>query len=260
MSDFLEQMAASSLKRAQQTEDVIPANLLMTVLAGASAPKPLVNKTSRIGVIAEYKRHSPSAGESANIDVDEQAIAYSNAGASAISVLTEPESFHGNLDDLRLASASTNTPIMRKDFLVTPYQILEARFSGASGVLLIAAILPSDRLSEMIELAQQLNMFALVEAFDEADIEHSLNSGAKLVGVNCRNLRTLEVEFSRFEKLASMLKDVTCVAESGITNAAELTEVESLGYDFALIGSALMKQADPKAALHRLMQTGGNHA
>ncbi|MCF6229144.1 MAG: indole-3-glycerol-phosphate synthase [Planctomycetes bacterium] len=260
MSDFLEQMAASSLKRAQQMEGVIPANMLMTMLSNVSEPKPLLNRSGRIGVIAEYKRHSPSAGELADVEVDDQVIAYSNAGASVISVLTEPERFHGNLDDLRLASASTSIPIMRKDFLVTPYQIIEARFSEASGVLLIAAILPGDRLKEMIELAQSLNMFALVEAFDEPDIEHSLNSGAELVGVNCRNLRTLEVDSSRFEKLASLLKGVTSVAESGITNATELTEVESLGYDYALIGSALMKHTDPQAVLQAMMQRGVDNA
>ena len=207
------------------------------------------------GVIAEIKRAAPSAGElRSQVNVAEVVQQYSNASATAISVLTEPSRFTGSLADLREASAASETPVMRKDFLLQPYQLYEARANGADGVLLIAAILDDDTLREMLGICDYLGLFALVEAFSELDIERAQFCGAEIVGVNCRNLRDLSVEFGRFESLRSRIDpDRIAIAESGIATNADLSKVKSLNYHAALIGSALMRDDEPGSALRRLL-------
>ncbi|MHC4839743.1 MAG: indole-3-glycerol phosphate synthase TrpC [Planctomycetota bacterium] len=257
MPDFLQTMADSSRARAASAEQKLSASTLQALIADAKPPARFSKDDSRIGIIAECKRAAPSAGVLAeSVDVAARVAAYAKAGASAVSVLTEPDRFSGSIEDLETATGATSAPVMRKDFLTTPYQVLEARAAGASGVLLIAAILTPDELLDMQDIARQHGMFALVECFDEADIEKTQDSGASLIGINCRNLRTLGVEFSRFEKLKPYLGGVQSVAESGITYPQDLATVNELGYDFALIGSALMTQADPEAALRALRRQG----
>lgn len=253
MPDFLSQMARISADRLGE-ERRMTTQADMRRAAESMPPARELRLGNEIAVIAEIKRAAPSAGVlRAEVDVAQRARQYELAGASAISVLTEPDKFGGSLVDLRVASAGANLPVMRKDFLVDPYQVYEARTNGADGVLLIAATLDDATLRESLSVAGYLGMFALVEAFDELDIERAQLAGAELIGVNCRNLRDLSVDFRRFGDLRALIDpDRRAVAESGINTREEFREVEALGYHAALIGSALMREDDPIAALKKI--------
>ena len=253
MPDFLDQMARSSADRLGVARQVTTESDMRRA-AESMPPARELRLGNDFGVIAEVKRAAPSAGVlRAEVDVAERARQYEQAGAKAVSVLTEPDRFGGSLIDLRSASAGTSLPVMRKDFLVDPYQIYEARANGADGVLLITAVLDDSTLRESLSVAAYLGMFALVEAFNELDIERAQVAGAELIGVNCRNLRDLSVDFKRFKDLRDLIDpDRRAVAESGINTREEFREVESLGYHAALIGSALMREEDPTATLQRL--------
>lgn len=215
---------------------------------------PLVLPAGDLGVIAEIKRASPAAGVlNAAVDPAAQACAYEAAGASAISVLTEPARFQGSLADLRSARAATRLPLMRKDFIGDAYQIYEARAAGADGVLLIVAMLSDRELRHYLRVCACLGMFALVECFDADDVARAQFADARIIGVNSRNLRDLHVAFERFEKLRGLIeRGRTAVAESGISAPEQFQAVGRLGYHAALVGSALMREADPAAALARL--------
>ncbi len=257
MADFLRDMAEKSRARAAAAEKLFPAAELFRSAFEKPPEQPPVKafnlKRGELAVIAEIKRASPAAGVlNQDVDVAAQAKAYRNAGAAAVSVLTEPSKFLGRDEDLREARVA-GLPVMRKDFLVNEYQVAQARVLGADGVLLIAAMLGDAELKAMLKISRDLGLFALVEAFDARDIERSLAAGATLVGVNCRNLRDLSVDFARFEMLRSHIPAaVKAVAESGITNAAEFKAVKDLRYDAALIGSALMKEGNATEALQRI--------
>ncbi len=270
--DFLSRMAASSRARAAAARAKYPEPELRARAGACPAAVPLCLAETGFDLIAEIKRRSPSAGVLAGDTLQpvDQARAYADGGAAALSVLTEPEQFHGSLDDLgAVAGAVPGTPAMRKDFLVDPYQVVEARAAGASGVLLIAAILPDGQLDALLDVALELGMFALVETFDEADVEYCTpvmqtkglaiegRVAKLLLGVNCRDLRSLDVDFQRFEQLASVLPDdFPAVAESGVETPQQAATVSYLGYDLALVGTALMRAADPAAAVSGLLQAG----
>lgn len=222
-------------------------------------------------LIAEVKRRSPAAGQLADAALAPvaQARAYAAAGALAISVLTEPDHFGGDLGHLReVAAALPGMPVMRKDFLVGTYQVLEARAAGAAGVLLIAAMLDPEQFQAMLACALELGLFVLVEIFDTADLAACLpamraasatsaGQGRILLGVNCRNLRTLEVEFARFAALAPGLPaHFPWVAESGIETPQQAAEVARLGYSAVLVGTALMRSGDPTATARALLDAG----
>ena len=255
MPDFLKSMAKASAERVaaarRRTSDAA-----IREAAEQAAPARRLRLGEEFGVIAEIKRSAPSSGKLAEtVDVAARTAAYERAGAVAVSVLTEPASFGGDLRDLREA-ATAGLPVMRKDFLVDAYQLFEARANGADGVLLIAAILDDAQLRDLLSVAEYLGLFALVEAFDQLDVERAQCAGAELVGVNCRNLRDLSVEFARFERLRPLIdSDRKAIAESGITAPEQLAAVGELGYHAALVGSALMRQADPAAALRQLLGT-----
>ncbi len=255
MPDFLQSMAKASVERVAAAHRRI-SDAAIREAAEHAAPAKRLRLGEEFGVIAEIKRSAPSSGRLAEgVNVAARAQAYERAGAVAVSVLTEPASFGGDLRDLREA-ASAGLPVMRKDFLVDAYQLYEARAHGADGVLLIAAILDDNQLRELLGVAEYLGLFALVEAFDEVDVERAQCAGAELVGVNCRNLRDLSVDFARFARLRPLIdRDRKAVAESGITAPEQLTAVRELGYHAALVGSALMRQADPAAALRQLLGT-----
>ena len=201
------------------------------------------------------------------LDPVTQATAYAAAGAAALSVLTEPEAFHGELGDLEAVSAAIAAiPAMRKDFLVDPYQVWEARAAGAGGVLLVVACLDRDALARLLNETRELGMFALVEVFDHADLDDCLpvleaagpategDTAHILLGVNCRNLRTLEVDFDRFEQLAAQLPaQFPRVAESGVSEPADAAAVAGHGYGLALIGTALMRSPEPSIAAAELL-------
>ncbi len=205
-------------------------------------------------VIAEVKRRSPSKGDLAGIpDPAALATAYERGGAAAISVLTEERRFGGSLADLHAVRAAVSVPVLRKDFVVEPYQLLEARAAGADLVLLIVAALPGDALVHLYDLTRELGLTALVEVHDEPETDRAVDLGARLVGVNARNLKTLEVDPATFAKLAPLLPaDVVKVAESGITGADDVRRHVGEGADVVLVGEALVRDGDPEAAVRAL--------
>jgi indole-3-glycerol phosphate synthase len=264
MSDFLQIMAAASAERAQTADPALRSTVF---------DKPVLSlRLDNFDVIAEIKDRSPADGEFATQESNrtERAQQYAQGGAAAISVLTEPSRFSGSLEHLEeVAAAVPGTPVMRKDFLVAPIQILEARQAGASGVLLIVTMLDNDKLRKMLDCAWEHGMFILLESFDSNDLARSnrlldndvdrkkADNGQLLVGVNTRNLRTLEVDSDRLEKLALELPLASCVAESGLNTAEDAARVAGLGYTLALVGTALMRSDDP-ANLVRQMRAAGS--
>ncbi|MDP9295758.1 MAG: indole-3-glycerol phosphate synthase TrpC [Actinomycetota bacterium] len=205
-------------------------------------------------LIAEVKRASPSAGHIADAEPAELASEYERGGASAISVLTEPRHFGGSLDDLRAARASTSLPLLRKDFLVHPGQVAEARLAGADAVLLITGALSDDELTAMLQSAKELQLSALVEAHTASDLERALASGAQVVGVNARDLETLDVDEDRaLELLARIPADRTAVFESGVSSREQVRRAEAAGAAAVLVGEALMRAASASDAISELL-------
>jgi indole-3-glycerol phosphate synthase len=204
-----------------------------------------------LSVIAEVKRRSPSKGALADIpDPAALAAAYAAGGADAISVLTEQRRFGGTLEDLRAVRAAVSTPVLRKDFIVTRYQLLEARAAGADLVLLIVAALDGSLLEELHDQARSLGLTVLTEVHDEAEIVRALDARAQLVGINARNLKTLEVDPDTFGRLVTLLpEDVVSVAESGIGGPEDAARHATEGADVVLVGEALVKDGDPRAAV-----------
>jgi indole-3-glycerol phosphate synthase len=202
-------------------------------------------------VIAEVKRRSPSKGDLADIpDPAELAQAYAAGGAAAISVLTERRRFGGSLADLRAVRAAVDVPLLRKDFVVTSYQVLEARAAGADLVLLIVAALDDELLRRLHDQARELGMAVLVEVHDEPETERAVALGAEVIGVNARNLKTLEVHQDTFGRLAPLIPDDRVkVAESGIFSREDVQRFVSEGARAVLVGEALVKDGDPQRAV-----------
>ncbi len=204
-------------------------------------------------VIAEFKRASPSKGEirpgakPAGI-----ARAYAAAGAAALSVLTDRDFFRGALEDLRAARDAVSLPVLRKDFTIDPLQLLEARAAGADAVLLIVAALDDARLRDLLAAARGLELDVLVEVHDEAEMERALASGADLVGINNRDLRSFATDVAVTRRLAPLAGGVTLVSESGLDSAAVLRDLDALGVGAFLVGEALMRAAEPGEALREL--------
>ena len=290
MSGFLDDMARSSALRVTQAR--LTESLAQLEQRAASAPRsaPLRLSTAGFDVIAELKLRSPAAGAYAKPSDDwlKRVVDYARGGAAAVSVLTEPSRFDGSLEHLRQTSAvlaPLGVPAMRKDFLVDPYQVLEARAAGAGGVLVIVRMLSRAQMSELLAVASEHGMFVLLEAFDAADLAaakdllavrtgvHAGRDNANrgdasrgdasrgdadniLVGINCRDLQTLQVVPERFEALASQLPgNWPAVAESGVASAADAARMMRLGYRVALIGTALMSCDDPAQLLREILAT-----
>jgi len=226
-----------------------PARSLREALRGATVP----------AVIAEVKRSSPSAGW---IDVDADAgslaRAYEAGGAAAISVLTEPRHFGGSLADLRLVRATAGIPVIRKDFLIDPDQLVEASAAGADSVLLIAACLDDGLLDRMLTAARALGMEPLLETHSNRDLERALATDAEIIGVNARDLETLEVDFpAALERLRSIPSDRVAALESGIASHADVAAAVAAGASAILVGEALMRSADAAAAIAGLIRGPG---
>jgi indole-3-glycerol phosphate synthase len=202
-------------------------------------------------VIAEVKRRSPSKGDLADIpDPAVLAAEYAAGGAAAISVLTEQRRFGGSLADLRAVRAAVDTPVLRKDFIVEGYQLLEARAAGADLALLIVAALDGDRLRRLYDQARELGLTVLVEVHDEAETERAVELGAELVGVNARNLKTLAVDEGTFGRLAPLVPDDRVkVAESGIFGPQDVKRFVAEGARAVLVGEALVREGDPRRAV-----------
>jgi indole-3-glycerol phosphate synthase len=265
--DFLSAMAQTSRERVAREREICALRELQA-RASATPPAPKLQLSGRFDLIAEVKLRSPAAGrlKAGGEDIAARVAAYADAGAAAISVLTEPSRFDGELSHLTRAvqGLAGRIPVMRKDFLVDAYQVYEARVAGAGGVLIILRMLTRPELDSLLEAAARLGLFALLEAFDEADLQLAAELvgayGARatlLVGVNCRDLVTLKVVPGRLEALAARLpRDVPRVAESGVANADDAARVAAAGYDVALVGSALMQSADPLQLAAALLLAG----
>ncbi len=223
----------------------------------ATDPMPAFREPG-LSVIAEVKRRSPSKGHLAEIaDPAALAQAYAVGGADAISVLTEQRRFNGSLADFDAVRAKVATPLLRKDFVVTDYQVVEARAHGADLVLLIVAALDDALLKDLHDTVRDLGMTPLIEVHDDAEIERALALQPELVGVNARNLKTLEVDPDAFGRLVKQLpEDVVKVAESGITDAAAAARYAGEGADVVLVGEALVKDGDPARAVAAMRSVG----
>ncbi len=208
-----------------------------------------------MAVIAEVKRSSPSKGMLAEI-ADPRALAaqYQEAGASVISVLTERRRFGGSLEDLIAVRSEVSIPILRKDFMVDEYQFLEARAAGADMVLLIVAALSKNQLKDYYDLATELGMAVLVETHTEGEIEDAMEIEPRIIGVNARNLKTLEIDLAAFSRLLPLIPDsIIRVAESGISQRLEVEVTQSAGAGAILVGETLVRSGDPRMAIDQLL-------
>jgi indole-3-glycerol phosphate synthase len=254
---FLDQMAAGSRQRVRAARAACSQQELLARAMDTPTPPRLRLQPGGFDLIAELKLRSPAVGQlkGPGEDVAARVTTYARAGAAAISVLTEPTRFDGSLDHLHAAAralSALDVPAMRKDFLVDAYQVIEARLAGAGGVLAILRMLSEPELEALIGQARALELFVLLEAFDERDLErlHSvlgrLGTAGLLAGVNSRDLATLQVVPSRLEQLARHLPTgIARVAESGVGSAEDARRAAEAGYDLALVGSALMRGDDP---------------
>ena len=206
-----------------------------------------------MGLIAEIKRATPSSGDlNVALDAAATARAFGEGGAAAISVLTEPHYFKGSLEDL-VAARGAGLPVLRKDFLLDTYQVLEARAFGADAVLVIVRLVPQET-AALIEGARAFGMDALVEVFDEADLEVAIDAGATLIGINRRDLATFEVDPERTAKLAPLIPDgCTTVALSGVSTRADIQALRDAGVDAVLVGSSLVTASDVAAKVRELV-------
>src|SRR5262245_41030025 len=211
-------------------------------------------KTGAPRVIAECKRRSPSRGIlRADYDPAAHARAYADAGAVAVSVLTEPTFFDGTPDHLRQVRAAVDLPLLRKDFIITEYQLIEAAVLGADAALLIVGALEQHQLTALLRAAEQLSLAALVEVHDSDELHRAVDAGSRIVGVNSRNLRTLSVDHGVLDRIAADLPPgVTAVAESGIRTREDIERLSRAGYHAFLVGERLIAQPDPGAALREL--------
>lgn len=262
MSDFLDEMMRVGLRRVAEVRPTLAD--LESRAKSAPPPLPLEIAGPGFDVIAEAKLASPSEGRLVTGDDGSDAVislahVYAESGAAAISILTEETRFAGSLAHLEAVAESCSAPVMRKDFLVDPVQILEARAHGASGVLLIARMLTRSLLEEMTDLALAHGMFVVVEVFGRDDLDtaaHILDREV-VVGVNSRDLATLEVDPGRFATVAPYLPDhLPAMAESGLASVDDVVGVVSLGYRLALVGSSLVTDSRPGAQLGRLITAG----
>jgi indole-3-glycerol phosphate synthase len=266
MSGFLDEMARSSAERVAAALRRESSAALQERARLAPPTVPLRLSPAGFDVIAELKLRSPAAGALSDRHQDwlGRVEAYARGGAAAVSVLTEPSRFDGSLEHLSEASTVLRplaVPAMRKDFIVDPYQVLEARAAGAGGVLVILRMLPRGRIVELLDVAADHRLFVLLEAFDGEDLQlareltaaRSQREETLLIGVNCRDLQTLAVVPERFAALAPQLpQSRSAVAESGIATGADARGVMRLGYRLALVGTALMAHDDPSELLSEI--------
>ncbi|MEA2209466.1 MAG: indole-3-glycerol phosphate synthase [Solirubrobacteraceae bacterium] len=262
------QSTRAEVERCKRERPPESLEALLQERAGAPAPPGRSSERPRgafataiarggIGVIAEFKRRSPSAGAIREGASPQEIVgAYERGGASALSVLTEQASFGGSLEDLRAARGASELPVLRKDFIVDRYQLLEARLAGADAVLLIVAALSDHELAALHEQARALGLDALVEVHDVPELQRALRVQPALVGINNRDLRDFSVDLARTSALRGAIPaGVAVVSESGIRSPEQLHELEREGVDAVLVGESLMRAADPAAALRSLLAT-----
>lgn len=260
----LDEILAGVREEVELRQQRVPLERIRQLAAEAPPPLDAYEALRRpgVGVIAEVKRSSPSKGQLAEItDPAELAGDYAGGGARCISVLTEGRWFGGSLEDLAAVRAAVEIPILRKDFVVSSYQVHEARAYGADLVLLIVAALEQNVLTGLLERIESLGMTALVEVHTEEEADRALEAGARVIGVNARNLRTLEVDRSVFERIAPGLPNsVVKIAESGVRGPHDLIRYASAGADAVLVGEGLVTKKSPREAVAELVNAGNHPA
>ncbi|MDO5671844.1 MAG: indole-3-glycerol phosphate synthase TrpC [Actinomycetaceae bacterium] len=260
----LDDIVGGVLEDLAVREAQVPLEQLKDMALKAPSPRDglsaLRTGPGKISVVAEVKRSSPSKGALADIpDPAALARSYQEGGASAISVLTEQRRFGGSLADLEAVRAAVDIPVLRKDFIVTPYQVHEARAYGADLVLLIVAALDQTVLESLIERIESLGMTALVEAHSRLEARRAVQAGASLIGINARDLTTLKVDRSTFEQVVDVLPpDITVVAESGIRGPHDVFEYARCGADAVLVGEALVTGGSPQEAVRDMVAAGAH--
>ncbi|WP_123604823.1 indole-3-glycerol phosphate synthase TrpC [Micromonospora sp. Llam0] len=261
---MLDEIIAGVRAEVQRREGLVPLSRIREL--AAAAPPPIdacaALRKPGVGVIAEVKRASPSKGALADIpDPADLASEYAAGGARCISVLTEQRWFGGSLDDLTAVRAAVEVPVLRKDFIVSSYQVHEARAYGADLVLLMVVALEQNVLVGLLERIESLGMTALVEVHTEEEADRALEAGAQVIGVNARDLRTLEVDRSVFERIAPGLPNsVVKIAESGVRGPHDLIRYASAGADAVLVGEGLVTQKSPRDAVAELVNAGNHPA
>jgi indole-3-glycerol phosphate synthase len=264
VASVLDEIVAGVLLDVRAREAALPLDEAKKLAAAAPAAKDALAalRAPGVGVIAEVKRRSPSKGDLAAIDDPAHlASEYAAGGARMISVLTEQRRFGGSLDDLDAVRSSVQIPVLRKDFVVTPYQVHESRAHGADVVLLIVAALDQNTLIGLLERAESLGMTAIVEVHTEDEASRAVDAGASVIGVNARDLRTLEVDRSTFERIAPGLpSEVLKIAESGVRSPLDLIEYAAAGADAVLVGEGLVTTSDPRHAVADLVTAGAHPA
>ncbi|MEN3615136.1 indole-3-glycerol phosphate synthase TrpC [Plantactinospora sp. ZYX-F-223] len=261
---MLDEILAGVREDVARRQEEVPLEQIKQLAAAAAPPRDAYAALRRpgVGVIAEVKRSSPSKGQLAEIaDPADLAGDYAAGGARCISVLTEGRWFGGSLEDLAAVRTAVDIPVLRKDFVVSSYQVHEARAHGADLVLLIVAALEQNVLVGLLERIESLGMTALVEVHDEEEADRALEAGARVIGVNARNLRTLEVDRSVFERIAPGLPNkVVKIAESGVRGPHDLIRYASAGADAVLVGEGLVTQKSPREAVAELVNAGNHPA
>lgn len=254
LEDLKEREERVPLSRVKEMETLVP--------EAKDALGALRNRDGAVAIISEVKRSSPSKGALAEIpDPAALASVYEAGGASVVSVLTEQRRFHGSLADLDAVRAAVDIPVLRKDFIVTPYQIHEARAHGADLVLLIVAALEQNVLVSLLERTRSLGMEALVETHSRLEALRAMDAGASIIGVNARNLKTLEVDRSTVEQVIDVIpQDVVAVAESGVAQAHDVFEYAKWGADAVLVGEALVTSGDPRSSIQDMVSAGKHPA
>lgn len=248
-------LAAIAARKAVEAERLRCAEAGIWAKAEAVAPARDISALRDGAVIAEMKRRSPSGGElRAALDPAALAHDYAEAGAAALSVLTDGPSFGGSLDDLQTARGAVDLPLLRKDFVLDPVQVAEARVAGADWVLLIVALLDTAILEECLDAVRRSHAHALVEAHDADEVRRAADAGAACIGINNRDLRTLTVDLATFAKLRPLVPDgVLCVAESGIRGAGDARRLVAEGADAVLVGETLLRAESPGAACREMV-------
>ena len=257
--DLLSAIVAATRHAVAERERRCPAGALAShapsVRPGGARFVAALTTPARVNVIAECKRRSPSSGMlRADYRPDRIAAGYEANGAAAVSVVTEPTFFDGSLDHLRAVRRAVDVPVLRKDFIVTPYQLVEAATAGADAVLLIVAALDDTELDTLLGEATALGLAVLVEVHDGAELRRAVTAGASVIGVNNRNLRTLAVDLDAARSLVAQMPSASvAVAESGLRTSADLTELGAAGYHAFLVGETLITTPDPGETLGRLL-------
>jgi indole-3-glycerol phosphate synthase len=252
----LDRIVEETRDEVDRRREIVPLSELEAALGGRPDSRPFQEALTRPGIslIAEHKRRSPSAGViREGVDLTEVVQAYERGGAAALSILTEPFHFGGSLDDLRAARAVTSLPVLRKDFIVDPYQVYESAAAGADAILLIVAALEGDQLGELLNAAWGLDLDVLVEVHDTEELESALELEADVIGINNRDLSDFSVDIERtFELLSDVPAGKTVVSESGFSTREQLDELDRVGVDAVLIGETLMRAPDLEAATREL--------